>query len=393
MRGVKGKLLKKLKSIRPIGYLKPDRVLQVSASDGFVHSSSMESNFNVQSQLVIEEEEPKKLHQSSFKVQEPEVIDVLELMRDLEDEEMEFDDHDKENTRPKTNMPNVKIPVDSKNDSANSSSLKENSEASRLSDSRAGENKQTPLSEIDVSSFRRPVLNSGSLFDPNLLAAFEQAVREIRALEAERRAIKEKQIQESMEEGPPLKARRIDDDTEGHYPVWDPLIEEEEETSPNPLLDFEEKCPPGGSDLVILYTTGLRGIRKTFEDCHGIRFLLESFRVLFYERDVSMHLEFREELWRTLGEKVVPPRLFIKGRYIGGAEEVLTLHEQGRLRPLFEAVPIDRSDGPCDGCAGVRFIMCFNCNGSQKLGPNDDGVCEKCPDCNENGLVICPFCC
>ena len=53
-----------------------------------------------------------------------------------------------------------------------------------------------PSSEIDATSFRRPDLYSESLFDLNLLAAFEQAVMEVKAREAERR----KQIEEDGEE-------------------------------------------------------------------------------------------------------------------------------------------------------------------------------------------------
>nr|GEZ98974.1 putative glutaredoxin family protein [Tanacetum cinerariifolium] len=107
-----------------------------------------------------------------------------------------------------------------------------------------------------------------------------------------------------------------------------PILEE----SDNCLLlaEFEEKCPPEGNDSVI-YTTSLRGIRKTFENCNTIRFLLGSFQVLYDERDVSIHMEFREELWRTLGSRVIPPRLFINGRLIGGVEEVVGLHEEGKL--------------------------------------------------------------
>ncbi|KAK3031425.1 hypothetical protein RJ639_036166 [Escallonia herrerae] len=131
-------------------------------------------------------------------------------------------------------------------------------------------------------------------------------------------------------------------------------MEAEERSS---LLDFEEKCPPGGKDSVIIYTTSLRGIRKTFEDCNTIQFLLESFRVLYHERDVSMHLEFREELWRVFGGRVVPPRVFIRGRYIGGADEVVGLHEQGKLRKLLDGIPINPSDSPCIGCAGVRWAL------------------------------------
>lgn len=105
-----------------------------------------------------------------------------------------------------------------------------------------------------------------------------------------------------------------------------------------------------------------------------------------------MHMEFKEELWRVMEGKAKPPRLFIRGRYIGGAEEVLRLHEQGKFRQLFEGVPIDESTGPCEGCAGFRFVVCFNCSGSHRI-TEDNGLSRKCQDCNENGLIICPLCC
>jgi glutaredoxin domain-containing cysteine-rich protein 1 len=41
-------------------------------------------------------------------------------------------------------------------------------------------------------------------------------------------------------------------------------IEDEDDLNEDPFFGFEEKCPPGGTDSVILYTTTLRGIRKTF---------------------------------------------------------------------------------------------------------------------------------
>ncbi|KAL2456772.1 putative protein-like [Forsythia ovata] len=161
------------------------------------------------------------------------------------------------------------------------------------------------------------------------------------------------------------------------------------------ISDFEEKCPPGGTDSVILYTTSLRGIRKTFEDCNAIRFLLESFRVVYYERDVSMHLEYRDELWRVLGGRVVPPRLFIRGRDIGGADAVVGLHEKGMLRKLLQGISLIQSNSPCNACAGMHFVLCFHCNGSRKITPDAqaNGLSSiRCPDCNENGLIKCSIC-
>lgn len=162
------------------------------------------------------------------------------------------------------------------------------------------------------------------------------------------------------------------------------------------LQGFEERCPPGGTESIVLYTTSMRGIRKTFEDCTSIRFLLESFRVEYHERDVAMHLEYREELWRIMGQRVVPPRLFIRGRYIGGADEVVGLHERGMLRKVLQGIPLTPSNSACTGCAGVRFVLCSNCNGSRKIiSPEklrDDGPATRCSECNENGLVKCPIC-
>ncbi|RYQ92267.1 hypothetical protein Ahy_B09g098455 isoform A [Arachis hypogaea] len=353
MKGVKGKLLKKLKSIKPIESLRHDRILQVKASDGYVDFLQKIPTFNLSSPFLSRENVPKKVVVVQKKVhqeEQPEVIDVSELMKDLKD-----DDDDEE------------IDLDNYNDNKENigpCSLKSNHQFGHKGISENGFREETER-KIDVTSFRRPDLNSGSLFDPNLLAAFEEAVREyVRMTEEQRRARAEAELLE-----------KSDGNGDGD----------------DPLLCFEKKCPPGGESCVIFYTTTLRGIRKTFEDCEKIRFLLESFKVLYFERDISMHKEFKEELWETLGGKIVPPRLFVKGRHIGGAEEVVTLHEQGKLKQIFEGIPKDCSNGPCDGCSGIRFVLCFICNGSHKI-IEEHGEKIQCSKCNENGLITCPYC-
>ncbi|OMO68622.1 Glutaredoxin [Corchorus olitorius] len=185
-----------------------------------------------------------------------------------------------------------------------------------------------------------------------------------------------------------------------YYDVVEEEISLPDEEEEHPCLtDFEEKCPPGGEDSVIFYTTSMRGIRKTFEDCSSVRFLLESFKIKVYERDVAMDMEFREELWRVMGgNRVIPPKLFIKGRLIGGADEVVGLHEQGKLKKLFEGIPSNLPNCPCSGCGNMRFLVCSNCNGSRKVynsaeKEGDNEMFMKCHDCNENGLVKCPVCC
>ncbi|ONK65105.1 uncharacterized protein A4U43_C07F33730 [Asparagus officinalis] len=184
-------------------------------------------------------------------------------------------------------------------------------------------------------SFRKPDPDSATLFDPKLLAAFHQAV--------------------------------IDYFRNQH----------QEEV-------LNENFP----------TTSLRGIRKTFEDCSSIKLLLENLKLVFIERDVSMHIEFRDELWRVLGYRAIPPRLFIRGRCIGGADEVLGLHERGGLIPLVEGIARTRNgERLCGGCNRVRFVVCIECDGGRKVFDEEKGMNVQCLRCNENGLVVCPLCC
>ncbi|KAK1421174.1 hypothetical protein QVD17_23319 [Tagetes erecta] len=343
MKSVKGKFLNKLKTVKAIGYLKPERILDVNVANGFIDNFFAKSSSNKVQEELVQIENKSSVCVS---VQEHEIIDVSELMKDLDDDDgsdMSSVVEDKENVGPVNGLI------------------------------------ASSLLEDDIFSFRPPDFDSATLFDPNLLAAFKQAVVEVKA-QQERRGRVLRSIGDNVDQ---------DREADGEPPLKLVKLEEIDD----PLSDFEKVCPPGGSDSVILYTTGLRSIRKTFEDCSSIRFLLQSFRVLYHERDLSMHLDFRDELFRILGGKTVPPRLFIKGRYIGGAEEVLRLHEQGKFRPLLAGIPLNTWDGPCEGCAGVRFVVCFSCSGSRKVNSDDGLLPEKCKECNENGLILCPFCC
>ncbi|CAK9867665.1 unnamed protein product, partial [Sphagnum jensenii] len=168
-------------------------------------------------------------------------------------------------------------------------------------------------------------------------------------------------------------------------------IDVEEQKDLDPLSRYELKCPPGGQDRVVLYTTSLRGIRKTFESCNTLRMILESFNVYVDERDVSMHAGFREELKALFGKPVPVPRVFIKGHYIGGAEEVFELHEDGLLIDLVKTLPVRISRQVCDCCGGIRFVPCTECNGSCKILTDTYDV-KRCPNCNENGLIRCTLC-
>lgn len=188
---------------------------------------------------------------------------------------------------------------------------------------------------------------------------------------------------------------------------------------PYTLESFQRLCPPGGAESAVLYTTTLRGVRQTFEACNTVRAAVEAAGMCVRERDVSMDSGFREELRElTKGIGVVGPavpRLFVKGRYIGGVEEVMKIHEEGGLAELLEGLPrsCGGGGGVCDGCGGMRFLPCFRCSGSRKLvvvvaGEEWIGVPQwagnakgrkratakvvRCSECNENGLVLCPIC-
>ncbi|KAJ8477418.1 hypothetical protein OPV22_021145 [Ensete ventricosum] len=390
MKGIRGRILKKLRSIPQVPYLKyQERVLHVHASAPSPPTPPPDPSRVLRDLPVGSRVEAASNSASDDDRLTPvshlhDVVDVAELMRDLEEEEADCDEEesdlsssrssigDKENSRPPPSSPPKEA-----------SSWRTNDE-------------EDQHGQEDVPSYRRPDLDSVTLFDPELLAAFEKAVVEhMRSFEeAKSRArarIEEEEYDEHdgggrgephVDEEPPSKVPRTDDDED-------------------PLTEFEHRCPPGGRESVILYTTTLRGIRKTFEDCNGVRFLLESLKVRFTERDVSMHLEFREELWRVLGCRAIPPSLFIRGRYVGGADEVLGLHEQGRLLALLRGAPRDRSAGEeaCRGCGGVRFVVCWECNGSRKIYHGEEEEEEEeagpaqCRHCNENGLVVCPICC
>ncbi|KAH6774011.1 Glutaredoxin family protein [Perilla frutescens var. hirtella] len=173
------------------------------------------------------------------------------------------------------------------------------------------------------------------------------------------------------------------------------------------LIDrYEMICPPNGENKVVIYTTTLRGVRKTFDDCNAVRSAMEGIRVLVCERDISMDRGFREELRGLMSGResngLLPPRVFVKGRYIGGAEEVMRVVEEGLLGELLQGMPRVKEGYVCEGCGGVRFLPCFSCNGSCKMvveaveedveEPRSRTVIVRCSSCNENGLVHCPVC-
>ncbi|XP_057458072.1 uncharacterized protein At5g39865-like [Lotus japonicus] len=150
----------------------------------------------------------------------------------------------------------------------------------------------------------------------------------------------------------------------------------------------------GAEDRIVVYLTSLRGIRRTYEDCSAVRMILKGFRVWVDERDVSMDCAYRKELQSVMGEQnVALPQVFVRGKYIGGAEVIKHLFESGELRRVLEGFPKVKPGFVCEGCGDARFVPCENCSGSRKVFDEDEGLLKRCLECNENGLVRCPGCC
>jgi glutaredoxin domain-containing cysteine-rich protein 1 len=166
----------------------------------------------------------------------------------------------------------------------------------------------------------------------------------------------------------------------------------------DPLEGYPERRPAGkGGEGIVLYTTTLRGVRRTFEDCERARQAVEGYAteagIVPEVRDVSLHGEYLKEMKELAGEEVVVPRLFMRGRYIGGIDEVMDLADTGKLREMLKWVQEGKgASKDCEGCGGARFVPCFTCHGSCKVVTADGKGVERCGMCNENGLDLCPIC-
>ncbi|XP_052188566.1 uncharacterized protein At3g28850-like [Diospyros lotus] len=191
--------------------------------------------------------------------------------------------------------------------------------------------------------------------------------------------------------------------------------------SVSPLEDekkFKGDTGKLNKERVILYYTSLRGVRKTYEDCCHVRVILKGTGVRVDERDVSMHSGFKEELRELLGGGFASgglPRVFLGKNYIGGAEEIRRMHEEGQLEKLLDCCEMvddgGAGAGVCEACGDIRFVPCETCSGSCKIfyeeeeeeeeEKEEEEECDRgseygfqrCPYCNENGIIRCPICC
>ncbi|XP_044507580.1 uncharacterized protein At5g39865-like [Mangifera indica] len=151
---------------------------------------------------------------------------------------------------------------------------------------------------------------------------------------------------------------------------------------------------PGTQDRIVVYLTSLRGIRRTYEDCYAVRTIFRGFSVWVDERDVSMDSAYKKELQSVFGgKKVGLPQVFIRGKYIGGADVLKSMFETGELARVLEGFPRQQPALVCGSCGDVRFVPCGNCNGSRKVFDEEEEVLKRCLVCNENGLIRCPICC
>ncbi|KAG5243991.1 Glutaredoxin [Salix suchowensis] len=371
----------------------------VSLTSSTYGALKLDSNYQQPPPIKETAEESKILQQRSPTKEEPEVINTWELMGDLEEgipainqtkkspnsrfSRRGFADLDvrsplkflnqigsprkaktfggKENKVKRSSDFSPKPVFRSNNSSGNSSKA-----VLRLSypvkGSPAGSNTESFRSEYGVSPKRRRSFSP--LFDPELVALYEKELSE-----------EEEQIKRVIL--PSSRATKVKN------------LRDLESI----LQSFEQKCPPGGENKVVIYTTTLRGIRKTFEGCNTVRSIIESHHIHMVERDVSMDSGFKEEIRRLMDTKEVKvPLVFVKGRLIGGADQVVKLEEEGKLEILFDGIPRGLAGG-CKRCAGVRFVMCVQCNGSCKVLDEIQKKMVRCGECNENGLIQCPTCC
>ncbi|KAL7585505.1 hypothetical protein Lser_V15G42245 [Lactuca serriola] len=325
---------------------------------------------------------PRRSHQGP-----PEIINTWELMKDLEDEpQVPIPVSEKKSPKLRRGFPEIDVKTPMKFLNQIGSSPKVSKRFSGKENKRVGSQKSefSPRTTIMKASTLPPNLRiskkSGfeSPVDSSLNSARRRNLGPLFVDSNGNKKFQEKEQIKKMVSGTP-KSQKSRNSIES-----------------NSILEaLEKKSPPGGEDAVVIYTTTLRGIRKTYEDCNTVRGIIESHHVRMIERDISMDSGFKEELRLLLGKKQVKvPIVLVKGRLIGGSDEIMKLEEEGKLGILLDGIPtVAAADAGCKGCGGVRFVMCTVCNGSCKLIGGDGRRSIKCVDCNENGLVQCPICC
>jgi len=69
---------------------------------------------------------------------------------------------------------------------------------------------------------------------------------------------------------------------------------------------------------VVLYTTGVKVVRDTFDKCLRVKKILQTHMVRYEERDVSLSRDDHRQLAERLGSSTVQlPQVFADGLHIG----------------------------------------------------------------------------
>ncbi|XP_013782517.1 glutaredoxin domain-containing cysteine-rich protein CG12206-like [Limulus polyphemus] len=149
---------------------------------------------------------------------------------------------------------------------------------------------------------------------------------------------------------------------------------------------------------VVLYTTTMGIIRRTFEKCRHVRNILQTLLVKFEERDVFMNRTHQRELLERLETGVVQvPQIFVEGNWFANAEILESLNESGELRQVLRPYKRSSFGGVCQQCGGFRYLPCSLCGGSKKSANhrhhfNIGYVALRCMNCDESGLIRCDKC-
>ncbi|KAF9612759.1 hypothetical protein IFM89_003769 [Coptis chinensis] len=100
------------------------------------------------------------------------------------------------------------------------------------------------------------------------------------------------------------------------------------------LKPFARKFPRGEDEnTVIIYTTSDLG-RTIYYECEQVRSILQLHHVKIDERMFAHHMY---QLREALGKEQFPA-VFVKGRFIGGAAELMKLEEEGKLEILLDGI-------------------------------------------------------
>ncbi|KAK9105043.1 hypothetical protein Scep_021887 [Stephania cephalantha] len=299
---------------------------------------------------------------------EPETINAWELMEGLEDNSSPIHRNSDADQRFSFSIVPESALLQQK-----TLALEEND--STLPDLKQGENK-----ESDSISDSDSIVSD---FDPQIISNFRKALEQLSPRSA------------SLLRSP--ESEKIAFPITNRLPLGENL--KRKEGSGGGAIKIFRNC----DKKVVIYYTSLRGVRKTFEDCCNARMILKGLGIRVDERDVSMHYRFREELKELLGSGFIDglPKVFAKGRYIGGAYEIKQMNEEGKLQKLLQGCEKENDDEMCEVCVDVRFVPCDKCSGSCKIyyedengeGRGDKGAFVRCPYCNENGILRCPDCC